>query len=78
MGQIREDYVHHITVSSTRRTFNGGEQTDHYLLKGTSEQIAAQVAKSVKSQLDYGESNRIELTPIPPHSITDLTSGAFG
>lgn len=69
---IGDNYVHHITVSTEHRNSGGGTKVNHYMWKGTSQQIADQVATAVKSQLDHGETHRIELTPIAPFAISDL------
>lgn len=69
-----EPLIHTCNMRYESRRYGSGTQVEHVVLKGTSEQIAAHVADSVKRQLDGGESKRVELLPIAPWSIVDLTS----
>lgn len=75
--QIKDDFIHIVPFTVENRLFHGdGTKRDHAIYKGTSEQVAQQVADAIKRALDDGRTTQIVLTPVAPWSIIDLKDRA--
>lgn len=68
-----DPYIHTVPITTEQRvSHSDSTRIEHYVLRGTTEQIVAHVGKVLTNHLEDRSTTRFELTPIAPHSIIDF------
>ena len=67
-------YIHTVPITTEIRSWGGADSTriDHYVLRGTTEQVVKHVADVLTRCLNDGRTTRLELTPVASYSVIDL------
>lgn len=68
-----DSYIHTVPITTERRvSHSDSTRIEHYVLRGTTEQIVAHVSKVLTNHLNDGSTTRFEMTPVAPYSVIDL------
>lgn len=68
IGTIREDYEHNVHVEYV----DSDGSLCSYLMQGTSTDISAHIARSVKNALDGAQTSVMTLRPVAPHTVVKV------